>query len=309
MDKFELSSAIKKRASELNCSGCGISAVKDNSLDMTYLNDWISKDYHADMMWITKNHALRNDPNMLLPEVKSIVMITVNYFSESNSKSKYKVSKYAQNIDYHWVLKSKLQDILNGIIEIDPSTVGKIFVDSGPFFEKSHAVNAGLGWIGKNGLLILPKKGSFHFIGTLLLNKELAEDTPYTQNHCGNCNKCIDACPTNAIVTPREINANKCISYLTIEHKGEIPKEINFGDTCQIFGCDVCQLVCPHNRFSTECTEESLMPSDIIQTMTDESWEELTKSDFKKLFKHSPLQRAGYEKLKTNIEYIKNYYS
>lgn len=306
MDKFELSSAIKKRASELNCSGCGISSVKDNSLDMTYLNKWIAKGYHANMEWITKNHSLRNDPNLLLPDVKSIVMITVNYFSESNSKSKYKVSKYAQNMDYHWVLRSKLKNILEFVTEIDDSIVGKIFVDSGPFFEKSYAVNAGLGWIGKNGLLILPKKGSFHFIGTLLLNKELAEDTPYTQNHCGNCNKCIDTCPTNAIVAPGVLNANKCISYLTIEHKGEIPPEIDFRDTNLIFGCDICQSVCPYNRFPSESTEETLIPSQIIRSMTDASWEEMTKSEFKKIFKYSPLQRAGYEKLKSNIEYIKN---
>ncbi len=306
MDKIELTEWIKKRAFDLNCSACGITIVKDNSQEMAQLNNWILQGYHAEMQWINNNKNLRENPELLYPEVKSIVVITVNYFSnDSVDPYNYSVSKYAQNIDYHFVLKSKLSNILISLQDIDGTIEGRFFVDSGPFFEKSYAVHAGIGWIGKNSLLIIPNKGSFHFIGVLLLNKELIYDFPYSQDHCGDCVNCLVACPTKALVKPRILDARKCISYLTVEHKGEIPYDCNFGESNSIFGCDICQLACPQNRFMTQSTEDGLIPSSYMKAMNKTEWEGITKSEFKKIFKHSSLQRAGYEKIKANIEHIK----
>lgn len=258
------------------------------------------------MDWITKSIPLRENPALLLPEIKSVVMFASNYHTEDDLlTTNYIVSKYALNQDYHWVLKNKLTALMETIKELGVDFEYRFFVDSGPIFEKSYAVNAGMGWIGKNSCLILPHKGSFFFLATLLLTVELEYDRPYSENHCGSCTKCIDACPTGAITAPHIINSNKCISYLTIEHKGDIPDWIDFRETKQIFGCDLCQQACPHNRFASETTEPAFKPSEAILGMADNDWENLSKSDFKKQFKYSPIQRAGYEKIKSNIAYIR----
>jgi epoxyqueuosine reductase len=305
METDRLSEIVKQKAYELGFAGCGISPVIDASKDIKRLQEWISDNYHADMAWIERSIPLRQDPALLLPDIKSVVVVVINYDSpDTVSVSDYKISKYALNKDYHTVIKSKLYQMLSMVQEFEPAAEGRIFVDSGPVFEKSYAVNAGLGWFGKNSCLILPKKGSFFFIGTMLLNIALTPDNPFLANHCGKCTRCIDACPTGALIAPYTVDASKCISYLTIEHKGDIPRDIDFRTTGQIFGCDLCQQACPFNKFSINTHEEDFLPSDLLVSMTNEEWETLTKSDFKKKFKQSPIQRAGYEKIKSTIAYI-----
>jgi epoxyqueuosine reductase len=289
-------------AVELGFDGCGVSPVIRSSEDVERLRKWISEGFHADMAWIERSIPLRQDPELLLSGVKSVVITVINYNSEDYTPdSDYKISKYALNRDYHAVIKSKLYTLMSKIQELEPTAEGRVFVDSGPVFEKSYAVNAGLGWIGKNSCLILPKKGSFFFIGTMLLNLALNPDAPFKSDFCGKCTRCIEACPTGAIVAPYTIDARKCISYLTIEHKGQIPRSLDFRSTGQIFGCDLCQQACPFNKFSTTSREPDFLPSERLTGMTNQDWETLSKSDFKKQFKHSPIQRAGYEKIMSTI--------
>jgi epoxyqueuosine reductase len=300
-----LAEFIKKNALELGFNQCGISPVMDSAADVEQLKTWIAQNYNAEMEWIERSIPLRSNPSLLLPEVKSVVMVTLNYFSENHPfASDYKVSKYALNQDYHAVLKSKLYQLLSLIMAKDETIEGKIFVDSGPIFEKAYAVNAGLGWIGKNSCLIQSKSGSFFFLGTLLLNVEMEYDQPYTQNNCGTCNRCIEACPTDALIAPYTLDSNRCIAYLTIEHRGEISSDIDFKKTNQIFGCDICQDVCPHNKFSLKTHVNELIPATELLAMTNSDWEEMTSSNFKKQFKNSPLLRAGYKKIKSNIAYL-----
>ncbi len=305
METDRLSEIIKQKAEELGFDECGITPVIDSSGDIERLRKWISNKYHADMEWIERSIPLRENPGLLLPGVKSVVVFALNYnSSDVIFASDYKISKYALNRDYHVVIKSKLYRLLSFIQEIDPVIEGRVFVDSGPVFEKLYAVNAGLGWIGKNSCLILPKRGSFFFLGTMLLNVSLTPDSSYALNHCGECTRCIDACPTGAITVPYTIDSNKCISYLTIEHKGEIPQNIDFKSGKQIFGCDICQQACPFNKFSLNTGEEDFVPTKQLLSMTNQDWETLTKSDFKKKFKQTPLYRSGYEKIKSTIAYI-----
>lgn len=307
MDKKELSKQIKEQAFALGFSACGISPIMDNRADLSNLKEWIDNHYHGDMEWIVKSIPLRENPAKLLSEVKSVVMLAYNYYTlEEFPNTHYKISRYALNQDYHWVLKNKTKHLIDQISGLETDLKWRVFVDSGPIFEKSYAVNAGLGWIGKNSCLIIPQKGSFFFLTALLLSVELEFDEPYAADHCGTCTQCIEACPTGAIVSPHTIDSNKCISYLTIEHKCETPKEIDFKATNQIFGCDLCQMVCPHNRFSTQTNESAFIADEKIRIMTNHDWESLSKSDFKKQFKNSPIQRAGYEKIKSNIAYIRD---
>lgn len=305
METGNLSRFIKEQATLLGFDQCGISPVLNSSKEVERLEDWISKGYHAEMSWMERSIPLRSDPSLLLPDIKSVVVVMMNYHSSERSSSSYRVSRYAQHADYHYVLKSRLNKLLTAIQTVDPAIEGRAFVDSGPIFEKAYAVNAGLGWIGKNSCLILPQQGSFFFIGTLLLTAELAYDAPFTANHCGACTRCMEACPTNAIVSPCTVDANRCVSYLTIEHREPIPESIDFKATNQLFGCDICQEACPHQRFSRETAHPEFHPSAAMQSLTDQEWETMTPSEFKKRFKHSPLQRAGYQKIMSNISYLK----
>lgn len=304
METDRLTENIKNIAVELGFDGCGISPVIRSFEDIERLQQWISEGFNADMAWMERSIPLRKDPELLLPGIKSVVVMVINYNSSQIPVSDYKISKYALNRDYHTVIKSKLYSLLYRVHELVPAAEGRVFVDSGPVFEKSYAVNAGLGWIGKNSCLILPKKGSFFFIGTILLNIDLTPDSPFKSDFCGKCTRCIDACPTGALATPHTVDARKCISYLTIEHKGMIPQDVDFRSTGQLFGCDLCQQACPFNKFSINTHEEGFSPSDLLLSMTNRDWEALSKSDFKKQFKHSPLQRAGYEKIMSTIAYL-----
>lgn len=250
----------------------------------------------------------RVNPQKLVPGAKSVITLLLNYYPEKlQNPNAPKISKYAYGIDYHFVIKEKLHQLLEAIRKEIGDIQGRGFVDSAPVLERAWAVKSGLGWVGKNGNLINKQMGSYFFIATLITDLELAYDAPYTQDFCGTCNKCIEACPTEAILPNKVIDGSKCISYFTIELKDEIINSTlknKFDDW--MFGCDVCQDVCPWNRFKKATREIKFTPLPEILNFTTADWEELTEEAFKKIFKNSPIKRAKYKGIKRNLQFIKH---
>jgi epoxyqueuosine reductase len=238
---------------------------------------------------------------------KSVISVLFNYFPEQQlpEKSNYKISKYAYGTDYHFVLKKKLKDLIAFIQSEQPDTYARAFVDSAPVLDRAWAARSGLGWIGKNTCLITKEQGSYFFIGEIITDLKLAYDKKMVPNHCGGCTRCIDACPTNAL-EPHNLDSTKCISYLTIEYKGEqIPEKFKHQFNDWIFGCDICQDVCPWNRLSEIHHEPEFNLSDQLLKITKPEWEELSKEQFNEVFKNSPVKRTGYKGLKRNIQFLK----
>jgi epoxyqueuosine reductase len=249
---------------------------------------------------------MRTDPTKLVPGAKSVISFLYNYFPEKQqNQDSYQIAKYAYGKDYHFVIKEKLYQI----VEQAQQTLGKfdfrVFVDSGPVLERQWAERAGLGWIGKHGLLISPKKGSYFFLAEIICDLTLDYDPPFKTDHCGTCTACIDACPTDAILPDKTLNANHCISYLTIELKDKIPVDYKGKMENYVFGCDICQDVCPWNRFSQAHTEPAFSPHPNLLEMNKASWEELTQETFSELFRKSAVKRAGFIKLKKSIDFQK----
>jgi len=271
------------------------------------VEQWLEEGREGEMGYLTRNKEKRYDPRLLVEGTKSIVTVLYNYFPKQqiSDGDKFKIAKYAYGADYHEVLKNKMRLLLERI----ESQTGKLentraFVDSAPVLDRAWAVRCGLGFIGKNTTLIQPKKGSFFFIGHLFLPIELAETGQPMANHCGRCTKCIDACPTGALESPFHIDARRCISYLTIEYKGSLEGHDPKTFKGWMYGCDICQDVCPYNKFSLPNMEPEFQPSEQLFAMCENDWKNLTKVDFDALFKHSAMQRAGYEGLKRNIDFI-----
>lgn len=304
MNRKELTNSIKNKSIQLGFEAIGITAPGRMENEKNRLNNWLEEGMHGTMAFMENSDEKREHPRSILPEAKSIIVLAHNYYSPTKFKSRnFKISKYAYGKDYHDVLRNKAKTLLNHISEIYPGVRGRVCVDSAPIFEKAYAQKAGLGWIGKHGLLILPKAGSFFFLCELLLDIELDYDEPET-NHCGTCRLCTDACPTDAISTPYVVNASKCVSYLTIEHKGKIPDNMKNQYSKWIFGCDDCQDACPFNRFAKISSENDFTPSDDILNMTDDGWKNLTEENFNRLFEHSTIKRTGYRKLMQNIRFL-----
>ncbi len=300
--EIDLKSIIKKNFINFGFSSCGISNIIDTFEQVPFLEDWINKGFHAEMNWLKQQIEIRKDIKLLFPDTKSVIVLTMNYYSgDNNFNSNYIVSKYALNNDYHNVLKKRMAEFSIFLQTIDSSITTNHYCDSAPIFEKEYAVNSGLGWIGKNSCLIQPKMGSYYFIGIMLINKQLESDTKFEKNYCGKCTKCIDACPTKAIVEPGVIDSNRCLSYITIEHKGDIENEY-LKNSHYIFGCDICQDVCPINKFKKPTCVEEFYPSEFIKNATDEEWQNLNNNEFKKIFVSSPIKRAGLQKIKRNIK-------
>jgi epoxyqueuosine reductase len=246
---------------------------------------------------------MRLDPRLLVPGAKSVVSLMFNYFpEEKQNEDAPKVSKYAYGKDYHYVIKDKLKEFLATLNEQIGEVNGRVFVDSAPVLERAWAAKSGLGWIGKNAQLIRPGKGSFFFLAELIIDLELEYDGPI-KDYCGKCTRCIDACPTQAIVGPNIVDGSKCISYFTIELEDAIPKEVKGKMDNWIFGCDVCQDVCPWNRFSSPHKEEKMKANPELIKMNKKEWEEITEEVFSKTFSGSPLKRAGYEGIKRNLAF------
>jgi epoxyqueuosine reductase len=300
------SSMIKAEAARLGFNGCGISLAEFLPGDAGRLRQWLEAGHHAGMSYMENHFDKRTDPSKLVEGAKSVISVILNYYSKARSGDPEApvISKYAYGRDYHDVIRKKLNDLLRFMQDSMGPVNGRGFVDSAPVLDRAWAARSGLGWIGKNSNLISPEAGSFFFIGTLLVDIPLHYDKPIT-DFCGDCNRCIRACPTYAILPGRTVDANKCISYLTIENRGEISPEFAGKFQNRAFGCDICQDVCPWNRKSAENTVEEFRPLAGLLGMTRQEWYDLDEEKFNATFAHSPVKRAKFSGLKRNLEFIR----
>lgn len=297
-------SIIKEEAQRLGFLSCGISKAGFLEEEAPRLEHWLNKQMNGQMSYMENNFDKRLNPTLLVDGAKSVVSLLLNYYpSEFQNEGSYKISKYAYGHDYHFVIKEKLKELLNSIQVYIGEVSGRAFVDSAPVLDKAWAAKSGLGWIGKNSNLLTQKVGSFYFIAELIIDLELEYDHA-TTDHCGSCTACIDACPTEAIVAPYVVDGSKCISYFTIELKENIPTEMKGKFDDWIFGCDVCQDVCPWNRFSKAHSEPLFHPNPEMLAMSKKDWDEITEETFKTVFKNSPLKRTKFDGLKRNINYL-----
>ena len=300
----ERSIKIKELARQHGFQDCGIVAAKKLFEEENKLTSWLNSGYHGKMKYMENHFEKRLDPSKLVPGSKSVISLSYNYFPKEPLKGDLKLSKYAYGEDYHFVIKGKLRELLAAMVEDIGDMEARVFVDSAPVLERALAAKAGLGWIGKHSLLLNKKKGSFFFLAEIICDLELETDAP-TTDHCGTCTACIDACPTDAIVADRVIDSNKCISYLTIELKDEIPTSFKNDMEGWIFGCDICQDVCPWNKFSKPHMQPAFEPKNILKGLHQAAWQDLTQEVFKDVFKKSAVKRAGFAKLKKSIDYCK----
>lgn len=287
---------------------CGIAKAVRLDDDARRLEQWLNKDMHGKMQYMENHFDLRIDPSRLVPDAKSVITLLLNYFpAEEQDKGVPKISKYARGADYHEVIKSKLNLLMAGIRQSIGNINGRGFVDSAPVLERSWAQRSGLGWIGKNGNLINRHNGSFFFIATLIVDIELNYDDPVAKDYCGSCRRCLDACPTDAILENRVIDGSKCIAYFTIELKEMlIPEKMNGKFDNWMFGCDTCQDVCPWNRFSKPTREQGFSPIPEILHLSTGEWEALSEEAFKQIFKSSPLRRSKFTGIKRNLRFLNN---
>lgn len=296
---------IKSEAKRLGFMSCGISKAEFLEEEAPRLEKWLKEGKQGEMQYLENHFDKRLDPTLLVPGAKSVVSVLLNYFpSETQRNDSYKISKYAYGRDYHFVIKDKLKSLLHFIHDEIGEVHGRAFVDSAPVLDKTWAARSGLGWMGKHTNLLTKQVGSFYFIAELIIDLELDYDTPVT-DHCGSCAACIDACPTQAIVEPYVVDGSKCISYLTIELKNEIPSEFSGEMDDWMFGCDVCQDVCPWNRFSKAHSEPLFNPKPELLKYSKKEWEEITKETFNEIFRKSAVKRTKYEGLKRNIQFLK----
>ncbi len=296
---------IKQEAKRLGFDFCGISKADYLEEEAPKLEAWLKAGMHGKMEYMENHFDKRLNPTLLVEGAKSVVSLLYNYYPEQTQNTEApKISKYAYGYDYHEVIKEKLKEFLNTLKEKIGDVNGRAFVDSAPVLDKAWAKKSGLGWIGKNANLINKQNGSFFFIAELIIDLDLEYDGPI-QDYCGTCTKCIDACPTEAIVEPFIVDGSKCISYLTIELKDAIPSEFKNKMDNWAFGCDVCQDVCPWNRFSTPHHEAQFNNQTGLLNLSTDEWHEMTEETFNKVFKHSAVKRTKYKGLKRNLEFIK----
>ena len=304
--KLKYTNLIKTEAKRLGFLSCGISKAEFLESEAPRLEKWLNQNMHGEMGYMENHFDKRLDPTKLVEGSKSVISLLLNYFpSEAQNEDSYKLSKYAFGTDYHFVIKDKLKSLLQFIQDEIGEVYGRAFVDSAPVLDKVWAAKSGLGWIGKHSNLLTQQVGSFYFIAELIVDLELEYDTPIT-DHCGTCTACIDACPTQAIVEPYLVDGSKCISYLTIELKDNIPSEFKGQMDDWMFGCDVCQDVCPWNRFSKPHNEPLFIPKPELLSMSKKDWHEITNETFNKVFKNSAVKRTKFSGLKRNINFIKD---
>jgi len=301
----EFTQLIKSQAKSLGFLSCGISKADFLEEEAPRLEQWLNENHHGQMGYMANHFDKRLDPRLLVPGAKSVVSLLLNYHTEQIQKypEAPKISKYAFGKDYHLVIKEKLKTLMAFIHEEIGEVGGRVFVDSAPVMDKAWAAKSGLGWVGKNTNLISKKVGSFFFIAELIIDLELEYDPP-TTDHCGSCTACIDACPTEALIQPYQIDGSKCISYLTIELKDQIPAEFQGKMDQWAFGCDVCQTVCPWNRFAEPHQETDFKPREELLSMTLKDWEEMTEEVFQVLFQNSAIQRTKHKGLQRNIKFL-----
>ncbi len=299
---------IKEKAFTLGFHACGISAVRRLDEERDHLKDWLLEGMNGSMAYMANHFEMRLDPGKIEDGAKSVISVLINYYPSQRQTDPDApiISKYAYGKDYHFVVKEKLNNLLIFIqSEVSPCR-GRAFVDSAPVLERPLAKAAGLGWIGKNSLFISKELGSYVFIGELIIDFELSYDAPFTGDFCGNCTRCIDACPTGAIVSPRTIDARKCISYHTIENKDEVPPSIRENLHNQLFGCDICQDVCPWNKKAKSSQVPDFTPIDGLLEMKKKDWTEMSHETYTKMFRHSAFERAGFEQIRRNVGYLKD---
>lgn len=299
---------IKSKCFELGFNYCGVARAEKLDEDAKRLERWLSKGMQGKMQYMENHFDLRIDPCMLVPGAKSVITILTNYFpSETQAPNAPRVAKYAYGHDYHEVIRGKLKHLLMLMKQEIGEVNGRGFVDSAPVLERSWAVKSGLGWIGKNGNLINKQTGSFFFIATLIVDIELVYDDPFAKDYCGSCRRCIEACPTDAILDNKVVDGSKCISYFTIELKDALlPENLKSNFSDWMFGCDICQDVCPWNRFSKPHNQAQFTPIPEVLNFTTNQWEELTEESFKQIFRHSPLKRSKFEGIKRNLRFIRS---
>ncbi len=278
----------------------GVARIEPIEQEIAHLKEWLAHNYHAEMQYMARNIELRANPCELLPKARSMIMVLMNYYPHQwQPKEQPQIAAYAYGNDYHHIVKSKLTELAEEINKVSPHKY-VVFCDSAPVLERYWAARAGLGWIGRNGMLVNPKLGTFSFIGTLITTLELEPSKPI-ENHCGTCKRCIEACPTKAILENKTINARRCLSYQTIEKRGKIDEELRELASNTLYGCDRCQLACPWNRFAHPHNHPELMP---IEGIFEIDWTTISRSEFNKHLKFSPMQRAGLKKIKERYSQI-----
>jgi epoxyqueuosine reductase len=304
-NKEKYTQLIKAESKRLGFLSCGISKAEFLEQEAPRLEKWLNQNMQGQMSYMENHFDKRLNPTLLVDGAKSVISLLLNYYpAELQNQESYKISKYAYGQDYHYVIKEKLKELLHFIQTEIGEVSGRAFVDSAPVLDKAWAAKSGLGWMGKNSNLITQKVGSFYFIAELIVDLDLAYDTA-TTDHCGSCTACIDACPTEAIVAPYVVDGSKCISYFTIELKDNLPQEMKGKFDDWIFGCDVCQDVCPWNKFSKPHNEPLFQTAPEILSYFKSDWEEITNDTFQKVFKNSALKRTKYEGLLRNINFSK----
>ncbi len=293
---------IRELALEMGFSACGFTHSDELTEEIPSFKKWINEEFHAEMHYMENHFQKRMNPSLLVENSKTVISLLLNYYPEQlQNPNTYKISKYAYGEDYHTVFKEKMRSFLDRInSEIIPVS-GRIFTDSAPLLERALAVRAGLGWIGKNSLLITKDNGSFVFIGEIVIDTKLDPDEPFTKNFCGNCSACIDSCPAKAIVSRKVVDARKCLSYLTIEHRGEFDSSVPDILSDHIFGCDACQDVCPWNRKVTPTSEKRFNPHPDLLKYSKNDWENITVEEYQKIFKKGAVKRAKYSGITRNI--------
>ena len=306
MLKERYTKLIREEAQRLGFEYTGISKAEQLDKEARLLEKWLNNNYHGKMSYMANHFDKRIDPRKLVPNSKSVVTLLYNYHNpeKQSDSTAPKISQYAYGKDYHYVIKHKLKSLLQFIQDEIGEVDGRCFVDSAPVMERTWAERSGTGWIGKNSLLINKQSGSYFFLAELIIDLELEYDSPI-KDYCGTCTRCIDACPTDAIIGDKVIDGSKCISYLTIELKEALPTEFQGKMDNWMFGCDVCQEVCPWNRFSKRHNEPAFEPHPDLLNLTKNDWEEITEEVFRKVFKKSAVKRTKYAGLKRNIEFLK----
>ncbi len=305
----QISLSIKGKAKELGFLECVILPVQELSEEKEHLQNWLRTQMHGEMSYMNRNVDKRLNPELLFENAKSIIVVLQNYFpgNKQEDTTAPVISKYAYGTDYHFVMKDKLRNLLEFIQSEIQNCSARPFVDSAPVLERAWARRAGLGWVGKNSNLISVEHGSFFFIGELIIDIELPYDSPrIISDHCGNCTRCIDACPTKAIVANRVVDARKCISYQTIELKNELDENLKEQFEDRVFGCDICQDVCPWNLKSKPHNEPAFIPQSKLLQLSKEEWYQMDKPLFNELFKNSAVKRTGFKGLKRNLNFIQS---
>jgi len=302
--ELSLTEKIKQKAIDLGFSKVGIARAEPLSSEGARLHQWLIHGYHASMHWMEREAAKRTDPSLVLANVKSVLSVAMNYYAptpHSNDAASGKISRYAWGDNYHDILSQKLEKLVDYVITQIPNLQTRIYVDTGPVMDKAWAVRAGIGWLGKHTNVITPEMGSWVFLGEILLDTELEYDEP-VPDHCGMCTACLDACPTGAIIEPYVVDSNKCISYLTIEHRSDLPPELIRNFHNWVYGCDICQDVCPWNRFQKETKEKAFQPrkENIAPKLVE--LVALTQEEFSRRFKNSPIKRTKLSGLIRNVK-------